>query len=69
MRFAYERRNEAYRWFRSYGNANWEFDDHGLMAVPIARINDPPIAAKSRLFHWPHGPRPSSHPALSVLGR
>jgi len=30
------------RWFRSYGNENWEFDENGLMRVRIASINDLP---------------------------
>ena len=28
VRFAYEWRDDAGNWFRSYGNENWEFDDH-----------------------------------------
>ncbi len=31
VRFAYEWRDETNRWFRSYGNENWEFDGDGLM--------------------------------------
>ncbi len=68
VRFAYEWRDGAGQWFRSYGNENWEFADSGLMAVRIASINDLPIAPAQRLFHWPGGPRPSGHPGLSVLG-
>ncbi|MDX2275565.1 MAG: nuclear transport factor 2 family protein [Hyphomonadaceae bacterium] len=68
VRFAYEWRDDGGNWFRSYGNENWEFADDGLMAVRIASINDLPITPEQRLFHWPRGPRPSSHPGLSVLG-
>ena len=32
VRFAYEWRDEAGQWFRSYGNENWEFDAHGLIS-------------------------------------
>ncbi|MGE0595348.1 MAG: DUF1348 family protein [Hyphomonadaceae bacterium] len=68
VRFAYEWRDDAGQWFRSYGNENWEFADNGLMALRIASINDLPIAPESRLFHWPQGRRPSGHPGLSTLG-
>ena len=34
----------------------------------IASINDLPIAASDRKFHWPLGPRPEDHPGLSDLG-
>ena len=68
VRFAYEWRDDSGQWFRSYGNENWEFDEHGLMRRRIASINDLPIAADDRLFHWPSGPRPQDHPGLSDLG-
>ncbi len=68
VRFAYEWRNNAGQWFRSYGNENWEFDENGLMAVRHASINDLPIAAADRKFHWPLGRRPDDHPSLSALG-
>jgi len=68
VRFAYEWRLAAGQWFRSYGNENWEFDADGLMAVRRASINDLPIDAGQRLFHWPLGPRPQDHPGLSDLG-
>lgn len=67
VRFAYEWRDEAGCWFRSYGNENWEFDDAGLMARRIASINDQPIAESDRKFHWPLGRRPDDHPSLSDL--
>jgi uncharacterized protein len=68
VRFAYEWRNGAGDWFRSYGNENWEFDEHGLMAVRHASINDLPITDADRKFHWPLGRRPDDHPGLSALG-
>jgi len=68
VRFAYEWRDDAGNWFRSYGNENWEFDENGLMARRFASINDLPIAESERKFHWPQGRRPDDHPGLSELG-
>jgi nuclear transport factor 2 (NTF2) superfamily protein len=68
VRFAYEWRDDAGNWFRSHGNENWEFDEHGFMAARHASINDQPIAESARLFHWPQGRRPDDHPSLSQLG-
>ncbi len=68
VRFAYEWRDDRGEWFRSYGNENWEFDEHGLMRVRIASINDLPIKESERKYHWPQGPRPADHPSLSDLG-
>ena len=68
VRFAYEWHDDAGRWYRSYGNENWEFNDDGLMAVRHASINDRPIQAADRLFFWPLGRRPDDHPGLSDLG-
>jgi uncharacterized protein len=68
VRFAYECRDVTGQWFRSYGNENWEFDQHGLMKHRHASINDLPIAESERLFHWPLGRRPDAHPGLSDLG-
>ena len=69
VRFAYEWHDDSSNWFRSYGNENWEFDERGLMRRRIASINDRPIAADERKFHWPApGPRPADHPGLSDLG-
>jgi nuclear transport factor 2 (NTF2) superfamily protein len=67
VRFAYECRNEAGQWFRSYGNENWEFNPQGLMQRRFASINDMPIAESDRLFHWPLGRRPDDHASLSDL--
>lgn len=68
VRFAYEWRDDAGAWFRSYGNENWQFAEDGRMCRRIASINDLPISAPERLFHWQSGPRPADHPGLSDLG-
>ncbi len=68
VRFAYEWRNQAGEWFRSYGNENWEFDENGLMQLRFASINDLAITDAERKFKWPSGPRPADHPSLSDLG-
>ena len=68
VRFAYEWHDDSGSWFRSYGNENWEFADNGLMRRRIASINDLPIAAAERKYHWPAGRRPDEHPGLSDLG-
>ena len=68
VRFAYEWHDDSGQWYRSYGNENWEFDEQGLMRRRIASINDAPIAAAERKYHWPQGPRPADHASLSELG-
>ena len=68
VRFAYEWRDDSGNWFRSYGNENWEFDEHGLMRWRIASINDLPIKESERKYRWPLGRRPDDHPSLSELG-
>ncbi len=68
VRFAYEWHDAQGAWFRSYGNENWEFDEHGLMRRRIASINDLPISEAERRYHWPLGRRPDEHPGLSELG-
>ena len=68
VRFAYEYHDDSGQWFRAYGNENWEFDEHGLMRLRIASINDLPIAESERKYHWPLGRRPDDHPGLSELG-
>lgn len=68
VRFAYEWRDDASNWFRSYGNENWEFAPSGLMLRRIASINDLPIKADERKFHWDRSKaRPADHPSLSDL--
>jgi nuclear transport factor 2 (NTF2) superfamily protein len=68
VRFAYEWRDDSGHWFRSYGNENWEFDEHGLMRLRIASINDLLIGERARKYHWPLGRRPDDHPSLTALG-
>ena len=68
VRFAYEWRDDSGNWYRSYGNENWEFNEHGLMVRRFASINDLPIKETDRKFHWPLGRRPDDHPGLGALG-
>jgi uncharacterized protein len=68
VRFAYEWHDDSGQWYRSYGNENWEFDEHGLMRLRIASINDLPIREGDRQYHWPLGSRPTDHASLSELG-
>ena len=68
VRFAYEWHDHRGNWFRSYGNENSEFDEHGLMRLRIASINDFPIHESERQYHWPLGRRPDDHLSLSDLG-
>jgi nuclear transport factor 2 (NTF2) superfamily protein len=62
VRFAYEWHDDSGNWFRSYGNENWHFDQHGLMRERHACINDLPITEDQHLFHWPQSRRPDDHP-------
>ena len=55
VRFQYEWHDAAGRWFRSYGNELWEFDERGLMSRREASINDVPIQESDRRYF---GPRP-----------
>lgn len=68
VRYAYEWHDDSGNWFRSYGNENWEFGADGLMEHRFSSINDMPIKASERKFHWPLGRRPDNHPGLSDLG-
>ena len=68
MRLQYEWHDDSGNWFRAYGNEQWEFADNGLMRRREASINDVPIGAGDRKFHWPLGPRPEGHPGLTELG-
>jgi nuclear transport factor 2 (NTF2) superfamily protein len=55
VRFQYECHDASGQWYRSYGNENWEFDEHGLMRRREASINDVRIdESERRIF----GPRP-----------
>lgn len=68
VRFAYEFHDDAGQWYRAYGNENWEFAEDGRMRRRVASINDLPIKAEDRLFHWAAGARPEDHPGLDELG-
>jgi nuclear transport factor 2 (NTF2) superfamily protein len=50
VRFEYEWHDDTGRWFRSYGNEMWEFDENGLMKKRYASINDLPINEDERKF-------------------
>jgi len=50
VRFQYESLDMDGRWWRSYGNENWEFDEHGLMRRREASINDVEIQESDRLI-------------------
>ena len=50
VRFEYEWRNSEGKWYRSYGNENWEFEENGLMARRYASINDLEIDETERKF-------------------
>jgi nuclear transport factor 2 (NTF2) superfamily protein len=65
VRFQYESRDADGRWWRSYGNEQWEFDASGLMRRREASINDVPITeAERRIF----GSRPEEDRGVDVLG-
>lgn len=68
VRFAYEWRDDAGNWYRSYGNENWMFNETGLMMQRHASINDLPIKEADRKFFWPLGRRPDDHPGLTAMG-
>lgn len=68
VRFQYESHDASGRWWRSYGNEQWEFDENGLMRRREASIDDIQIAEAECKFHWPLGPRPVDHPGLTELG-
>jgi len=63
VRFQYECRDHEGRWWRSYGNELWEFDDCGLMRRREASINDVQIDdGERRIF----GPRPAEEHELEI---
>jgi nuclear transport factor 2 (NTF2) superfamily protein len=57
VRFQYESRDASGRWWRSYGNEQWEFDEQGYMRRREASINDVPIDESDRHIR---GSRPES---------
>lgn len=64
VRFQYEWHDAGGRWWRSYGNEQWEFDDSGLMRRREAGINDVPIREEDRRIF---GPRPDTERGVDVL--
>src|SRR5688572_29319127 len=50
VRFEYEYQTTERKWFRAYGNENWEFDENGLMRKRFASINDLEISEEERKF-------------------
>ena len=48
VRFEYEYQTKEGKWFRAYGNENWEFDENGLMKKRFASINDLAITEAER---------------------
>ena len=64
-RFACEYHDDNGKWFRAYGNENWELDPDGLIRRRIASINDHPITEADRILLWPLGRRPDDHPELT----
>jgi nuclear transport factor 2 (NTF2) superfamily protein len=57
VRFQYESHDRDGRWWRSYGNELWEFDEHGLMRRREASIDDLRIDENERRIF---GPRPAA---------
>lgn len=56
VRYQYESRDREGRWYRSYGNELWEFDEHGLMTRREASINDVRIDESERRLFGPRQP-------------
>ena len=50
VRFEYEYQNDQEKWFRAYGNENWEFDENGFMQRRFASINELEIEESQRVF-------------------
>ena len=68
VRFQYECRTDG-RWYRCYGNEQWEFAANGLMRRREASVNDVPIVESARRFRWEGpAPRPVDHPGLEGVG-
>jgi hypothetical protein len=65
VRFQYESRDLDGRWWRSYGNELWEFDEHGLMRRREASINDVRIEESERRIF---GSRPESERGTQTEG-
>ena len=68
VRFRYVWHDVDGRWWRSFGNENWEFDASGLMRRREASINDVAIDESDRRYRWPApGPRPDDVPEMADL--
>jgi nuclear transport factor 2 (NTF2) superfamily protein len=63
VRFQYECRDRDGRWWRSYGNELWEFDQSGLMVRREASIDDVPIEESDRRIL---GPRPDHERGVDI---
>ena len=63
VRFQYESHDASGQWYRSYGNENWEFDEHGFMRRREASINDLPIEESERRIF---GPRPEAEHGIDI---
>ena len=63
VRFQYESHDREGRWWRSYGNELWEFDERGLMLRREASINDVAIAESERRIV---GPRPEDERGADI---
>ena len=50
VRFEYEYRNKDGKWFRAYGNENWEFNEDEKKKKRFASINDLEIEKADRKF-------------------
>lgn len=61
-RFACEYHDHNGKWFRAYGNENWELDQEGLIQRCVACIDEHPISEADRMLLWPLGRRPDDHP-------
>ena len=63
VRFQYEWHDADGQWWRSYGNENWEFDEHGYMQRREASINDVAIdESERRIF----GPRDEDERGIDI---
>jgi hypothetical protein len=63
VRFQYECHDPEGRWWRSYGNELWEFDEHGRLRRREASINDMPIERSERRIF---GPRAEGERGLEI---
>jgi uncharacterized protein len=63
VRFQYEWHDHEGRWWRSYGNEQWEFTAEGLMRRREASINDVAIEESERRIF---GPRPDADRGVDI---